>query len=298
MNHFVNQLNDFINQHFNLDEIKELCFTLEVDFDELGGEKKSTKVQNLLLLLYRERNLDKLQVRLCKLRPNPFKASGIFLEPDVLEQIYNSPYTQEEVEEANITNHIAEVILCFGKSLFFVLFKRDDLEEFIYNEYGLFKSTDSKFIDSNRPSTLRFGKLIWITILGILLGAFLHSHNPLFELDNSLNNLLFWIIFVFGIWGSYVLGIIFIIRQLKIDLNSGFILAICLSIISTTYVISSFITIFFAAVIEFIMLASSIQISNLTFGNAELSIVVLSHLFLSVLLLTFFIITAFKHFFK
>ncbi len=40
---------DLINNHFNLDELAQLCFTLGIDFEELAGRTKTGKVQALIL---------------------------------------------------------------------------------------------------------------------------------------------------------------------------------------------------------------------------------------------------------
>ena len=46
--------------HFDLDELKTLCFDVHVDFDELAGETKSAKARELVKHCYRHGLLDKL----------------------------------------------------------------------------------------------------------------------------------------------------------------------------------------------------------------------------------------------
>ena len=56
----LTQLHQFIVAHYSLDELRTLCFDLDVNYDDLGGEALSGKARELILRVYRERNLDKL----------------------------------------------------------------------------------------------------------------------------------------------------------------------------------------------------------------------------------------------
>ncbi|WP_420628166.1 tetratricopeptide repeat protein [Candidatus Leptofilum sp.] len=48
------QLLEEMKAHFNLAEIRTLCLNLEVDFDELAGEEKSSKIRELILYMERK----------------------------------------------------------------------------------------------------------------------------------------------------------------------------------------------------------------------------------------------------
>lgn len=60
---------DLLAQHFNLEELKQLCFDLGVDYDNLGGETKDNKTQSLLQHALRHGRLQTLQARCEELRP-------------------------------------------------------------------------------------------------------------------------------------------------------------------------------------------------------------------------------------
>jgi hypothetical protein len=59
-----------LNEYFNLEEVKELCFVLEVDYDNLGGENKKAKIRELIALLSRDRRLSDLKAKVEAKRPN------------------------------------------------------------------------------------------------------------------------------------------------------------------------------------------------------------------------------------
>ncbi len=64
------ELRQLISKHFNLDEIRLLCFDLNIDFDSLNGPAKENKIAELLLLLRRNGRLSELGPLLMKQRPN------------------------------------------------------------------------------------------------------------------------------------------------------------------------------------------------------------------------------------
>ena len=64
------EVRQLLARHFNLTEIKTLCFDLGVDFDELeGGTQKTVKIRELILYLKRQNRLDQLQPVLESHRP-------------------------------------------------------------------------------------------------------------------------------------------------------------------------------------------------------------------------------------
>jgi hypothetical protein len=87
-NHLVN-LSKFITTYFNLDEIRTLCFSLGIDYEELGEGGKTAKTQNLLLTLGRKERLDELIVLLNQLRPNPFHQANLSTNPAFIDSLYS-----------------------------------------------------------------------------------------------------------------------------------------------------------------------------------------------------------------
>ena len=65
----LSTLRDTIANHFDLAELKALCFDLGIDFEELPGERKSGKSQALVQLLARRDRLPELLALLAEKRP-------------------------------------------------------------------------------------------------------------------------------------------------------------------------------------------------------------------------------------
>ena len=63
----------FVNQSFNLDEIKTLCFDLGVDYDDIPGKAKEGKIRELISYFGRRQELDRLLAKLQELRPRIFE---------------------------------------------------------------------------------------------------------------------------------------------------------------------------------------------------------------------------------
>jgi hypothetical protein len=49
-----------IDLHFNLDEFRNLCFTLHIDYDNLPGETKSARIRELILFMLRQHRIPEL----------------------------------------------------------------------------------------------------------------------------------------------------------------------------------------------------------------------------------------------
>lgn len=82
--HFT-ALRDNIAHHFDLGELNTLCFDLGVDFDELPGQTKTEKAQNLLANLNRRNRIPVLIEHLKKQRPHvdwePYQPAELKAEP-------------------------------------------------------------------------------------------------------------------------------------------------------------------------------------------------------------------------
>ena len=62
-------LRDLINDHFDNNDIRSLCFDLGIDFDNIPGETKNQKIESLILKSQRASNLHRLLQRCQELRP-------------------------------------------------------------------------------------------------------------------------------------------------------------------------------------------------------------------------------------
>lgn len=62
-------LRSLVAEHFDLEELRDLCFDLNVDFDDLRGEGKTAKARELIMYVQRRDRLNDLIVELKRLRP-------------------------------------------------------------------------------------------------------------------------------------------------------------------------------------------------------------------------------------
>ncbi len=67
---YLSDLHKQIDQRFNLEEIRSLCFDLGVDFDNVAGEGKSARIRELILQLARRDELQRLIDQLRRERSN------------------------------------------------------------------------------------------------------------------------------------------------------------------------------------------------------------------------------------
>ena len=57
---YLGELHELLNQHFTLEEIRTLCFNLNVDYESVAGEEKPSRIRELLLALGRNGRLPEL----------------------------------------------------------------------------------------------------------------------------------------------------------------------------------------------------------------------------------------------
>ena len=69
----TNQLHHFLVDHFNLEELKTLCFNLGVEYEDLGGEGRSDKARELVKAMQRRTRLDHLVAHLSLARPEAYR---------------------------------------------------------------------------------------------------------------------------------------------------------------------------------------------------------------------------------
>jgi hypothetical protein len=62
-------LRKVIEGHFNTDEIKTLCFDLDIDYENLDGDSKPSKIRELISLCERQNRRDELIETVLRLRP-------------------------------------------------------------------------------------------------------------------------------------------------------------------------------------------------------------------------------------
>ena len=67
---YARALHKMLEQHFDLEEVRTLCFELEVDYDNLRGEGKSSRNRELIMLLARQGRLPALVALARKERPS------------------------------------------------------------------------------------------------------------------------------------------------------------------------------------------------------------------------------------
>ena len=59
-----------LNQYFNLEEMKTLCFQIGIDFEQVSGLTKNAKACELILLAKRTEKYENLLCAIQRLRPN------------------------------------------------------------------------------------------------------------------------------------------------------------------------------------------------------------------------------------
>jgi len=64
------QLLQILVERFGLEDLRTLCFYLDIDFDSLGGEGKDGKARELVLHMKRRGQLDRLATEIKELRPD------------------------------------------------------------------------------------------------------------------------------------------------------------------------------------------------------------------------------------
>ncbi len=71
------RLHRFIITHYDRKEFRTLCFDLDVEYDDLGGEGRSDKARELVRHVERRRQLPQLSNLLRQTRPDLFEQAGL-----------------------------------------------------------------------------------------------------------------------------------------------------------------------------------------------------------------------------
>ncbi|UCG22742.1 MAG: NACHT domain-containing protein [Chloroflexota bacterium] len=107
------KVQEFISRHYNADELNELCFNLRVDYDELGEGGKTKKVEELLKLMGRDRQFDRLLSMLYETKSEPFKKAKLETDRAYLDKLYKqlpslTPGEQRPRAERSLLNRVEE----------------------------------------------------------------------------------------------------------------------------------------------------------------------------------------------
>ena len=86
----VTQLHDFIVKSFSSPELKELCFLLEINYDDLAGGRISEKVQSLLLYAGDNDRLEALLKYIDQKRPTQLGLAGFSPDTPTIDALYDA----------------------------------------------------------------------------------------------------------------------------------------------------------------------------------------------------------------
>lgn len=76
---YLSDLHKLINKYFSLEEVRDLCFKLGIDFDNVAGENKSARIRELILQMARR---DELQRLIDLLRVERSNVAWVDVPPD------------------------------------------------------------------------------------------------------------------------------------------------------------------------------------------------------------------------
>ncbi len=96
-------LHKALNQHFGLEDLQNLCFSIDVDFEELAGSSKSGRVRELILYCQRRGMLDQLLMACEAERPNVDWRAIAGLEPAIDSTISRPDIGQSAPNEITTT---------------------------------------------------------------------------------------------------------------------------------------------------------------------------------------------------
>lgn len=101
-NNLNQQLNDALNQYFNLGELRTLAFELNISYEDLAGEGKKQKILSLIEYAKRHKQLSELASYVQSARPFlTFDPSKSAIKEDVPQQIVdktNPPTVQYNID--------------------------------------------------------------------------------------------------------------------------------------------------------------------------------------------------------
>jgi hypothetical protein len=88
MDNLLDRLYQFIAERYDLEELRTLCFSLGVRYDDLGGEGLGAKIRELILKLGRQGSLDRLLAQLQQDHPKLLDQAGFEADHATLDALY------------------------------------------------------------------------------------------------------------------------------------------------------------------------------------------------------------------
>ncbi len=110
------QLRQFIAAHYTLEELRVLCFDLDVPYDELGGEGLSLKASELVAWLERRGELERLLPALRQGRPGRFAKAGPSPDPPAAVEAPAAPSGRRPVNPFYAGGRINDPAMFFGRT--------------------------------------------------------------------------------------------------------------------------------------------------------------------------------------
>lgn len=135
--HYLSQIHQFLTSSHNDDEVRTLCFRINVDYDNLSGNTLEGKARELILYLDRRGELNQLLVQLQKDRPKRYQESG--LRNSVGANLFST--------YSSISNELQQHIYVQA----FQSLVEDRTKEFIGREF-VFSAIDNLLTDPTFPS--------------------------------------------------------------------------------------------------------------------------------------------------
>lgn len=107
---------DLITRHFNLEELRTLCFELGIPFDELGGQGLRGVARELLLYVQRRDRWPELLAALRIERPSVLWPDAAGLTPPIAAITDDPPATAPHVGGDSIqTGNITDSVVALGQ---------------------------------------------------------------------------------------------------------------------------------------------------------------------------------------
>ena len=89
-----------INDSFSIDDLRDLCFELQLDFENLPGSAKKDKARELIIHFDRRKRINVLVTTFCELRPN------VNFESIVLDEMDEDPTTSRIEAKSSLPSNV------------------------------------------------------------------------------------------------------------------------------------------------------------------------------------------------
>jgi hypothetical protein len=156
----------FTMDYYDLDEIRTLCFNLGVIYDDLSGDRISSKVRELLIRLGHDRRFDELLDELETMRPIRFEKAKFKKDETYFELLYSAlPTFVEITHTSNLKQQESTVFTLLTAALIVV-----------WLGYGCSFLTEQPIVFLFPLSIICFpATFVPISIVGLLTGFRLNS---------------------------------------------------------------------------------------------------------------------------